>query len=574
MVQKGIHHLKITKKIIKMKKIIKFMIASMMSMPILALMGCSSAEDAIVPEIPEASKMLKMTLNVENMKTRMVAIDEVDSKSQFSYEWQVGDTLRIYDPTTKKQSILVATTSGNPATFEGNIPSTDINNGDEVSLISSNCVINTADGTASVNISNQIGTLSQVTRHTMFYGKTTATKTGDNITLGTCQLEQKMAILRMNCIFRTADVNYSKLVAFSIVDSNGASVFSKEATCNLSTGNITKTSTLKSYVRATFNEVQQPTVVEGHADYSSAKVYLVVVPAAFPTSVTVNAFSTNAVTYNENMSFSSLTLNPNDVQPINVNYCKSTTAHEPAISCPGFMFSLSPGEVIAYRNSSSDPWQYKFASDQGDVRGMDTMQSDTYGIYFTWGSVNPMDVRHKVVATETIVNAVGYSPSTFQDVASRCGDGKWRMPTSDEMTEMLNSIKSANKYEGKFTDGGDVNGVFVGTNVQPTQAEQNNYFFFPYTGDLHYSGTSNPVTMNDGKNILYFATPPLYSKPTIAATDNRNISLWCSDGTNIISKGYNMAYRLQYNFSSNDVTINNVDTRQAGYGRIVRGVRY
>jgi hypothetical protein len=570
-----------------MKGIIRLGVALLMAMPPLALTGCSSAEDAadpVTPETPETPEMLKMTLSVENRQTRMIAHDDIDnSKGTFSYEWQVGDTLRLYDPATKKQGIVIATTAGNPATFEGTIASTDINDGDKVSLISSNCVINTADGTASVNIANQVGTLDQVTRHTMFYGTTKATKTGTEMTLGTCSLEQKMAILRMNCIFNSE--TYAKLAAFSMVDAAGAAVFSKEATCDLTTGDITKTSTLKPYVRATFNEIQQPAAITDHDGYYAAKVYLVVVPAALP-AVTVNAFCSNTVTYNENMDLSSITLKPNDVQPVTVNYCKSTTKHENAISCPGFMFSLSPGVVIAYRNSIADAWQYKFGADQGDVRGMDTKQSDTYGIYFTWGSVNPMDVRHEVVEPKTIVDAVGYSPSTFQDVAAKCGDGKWRMPTSAEMTEISNAIKASHKYEGKFKDGGDVNGVFVGTNTQPTQADQNNYFFFPYTGDLHYTGNKNPVAMTDGKNILYFATPPLYSKETVADTDNRNISLWCgSDGTEALDatkakSGFYMAYRLQYNFAAEKnptaypLITNGVETRQAGYGRVIRGVRY
>ena len=238
-----------------MKGIIRLGVALLMAMPPLALTGCSSAEDAadpVTPVTPETPEMLKMTLSVENRQTRMIAHDDIDnSKGTFSYEWQVGDTLRLYDPATKKQGIVIATTAGNPATFEGTIASTDINDGDKVSLISSNCTIDTQNGTASVNIANQVGTLDQVTRHTMFYGTTTATKTGTEMTLGTCTLEQKMAILRMNCIFNSD--TYAKLAAFSMVDAAGTSVFSKEATCDLTTGAITKTSTLKPYVRATFN---------------------------------------------------------------------------------------------------------------------------------------------------------------------------------------------------------------------------------------------------------------------------------------------------------------------------------
>jgi hypothetical protein len=562
----------------RMKRIIRLGVALLMATPLLALTGCSSADDAVDPVTPETPKMLKVTLSVDNQQTRMIANDDVDGAGTFSYEWQKGDVLRIYDPTTKKQSTLTATTSGNPATFEGTVVSGDINNGDQVSLISSNCTIDTQNGTASVDISSQVGTLDQVTRHTMFYGTSKATISSEGINLGTCQLEQKMAILRMNCIFNSE--TYAKLAAFSIVEANKTAVFSKAATCNLTTGAITQTSDMKPYVRATFNEIQQPAAITGHDGYYSTKVYLVVVPDKFPTNVTVNAFCSNTVTYNDNMSFSDLTLKANDVQPITVNYCKSTTVHENAISCPGFMFSLSPGVVIAYRNSTADAWQYKFGADQGDVRGMDTQQSDTYGIYFTWGSVTPMDVRHTVVATSTTVDAVGYSPTTFQDVAAKCGDGKWRMPTSAEMTEILNAIVVANKVEGKFKDGGDVNGVFVGTNVQPSKEKQNNFFFFPYTGDLHYKGTTNPVTMTDGKNILYFATPPLYSKVTIDSIDNRNISLWCGkNGSEIYDANskYYMAYRLQYNFNSKvnpNTYKNDVSTRQAGYGRVIRGVRY
>jgi hypothetical protein len=80
----------------RMKRIIRLGVALLMATPLLALTGCSSADDAVDPVTPETPKMLKVTLSVDNQQTRMIANDDVDGAGTFSYEWQKGATYCAY----------------------------------------------------------------------------------------------------------------------------------------------------------------------------------------------------------------------------------------------------------------------------------------------------------------------------------------------------------------------------------------------------------------------------------------------------------------------------------------------
>ena len=106
-------------------------------------------------------------------------------------------------------------------------------------------------------------------------------------------------------------------------------------------------------------------------------------------------------------------------------------------------------------------------------------------------------------------------------------------------------------------------GRYVGTTAQPTIADQDRYFFFPYAGDLHNSSYSDNYKFTVNGNTFYYGTPAAYA----VGSTGGNISIWTSTPDTD-----NKAYRLQYNPASPSTS--DVSSRVGTFGRVIRGVRY
>lgn len=577
----------------------KIFLTLIVSISVLSLSCCSSDENLVDTKTTENVNKIQVSFDadVESVSTRVLTTDGLDdTPPTFSSTWEEGDQLVAYDVNTKAQCILTASSSGKSVRFTGymepikgadGLEGPAMHDKDQIALVSTNCSIDATNGTATLTMSNQKGTIKSIESKALLYGSTTAVVSGSSASLKSCTIQQKMAIIRLQCLF--ADKNAATLAAFSMTDESSATSlpFASSATCNLSKGTITydNASTHHNYLRATFDELQQPTekIYDGKTYYLT-NIYMVMAPTTLPSELTMNAYSLGNITYKEKINLTNaVTLTSGDVQPVRINYLVGAKT-EPAISCPGFDFSLSPGQVIAYRDNETAPWQYKFASEQGGVIDIKTEtfnsyditnQCKTFGCYFTWGSVDPMDVLYTYkdnTGKNQEHSAVGYDTKTFQDVASKCGDGKWRMPTKGEAELILAALVAGKQYEGYFQDGRMVYGRYVGTNTQPTKENQDHYFFFPYVGDLHYKDKKTEKAFTYNEITVYYGTPAAYLDNN---KDYHQISLWTSAyGTELDdNKTVTGGYRLQYNPANSKIS-SSVKPREVGYGRIIRGVRY
>lgn len=561
-----------------MEIIKKTIIGALALAQVLSFCGCTKDSSIIAPDTP-SKQLMKITLNASQptkAKQRITITDGIDTATPtFVSEWEKGDSMRVYDQSTHATGVLYAQSAGRSVEFDGTM--SNVNTGDVMTLVSGNATINTTDGTAAFDITHQKGSLNDLGEKGFFYGTTTATVADNQITLAACTVDKKLAIVRFACYF--TDQAAATLAAFSA--SSAQATINKLFSCNLTTGELTPTASTAdddTYLRATFDNLQAPTAeVHNGTTYYVNHVYMTMLPGQFPADLVVNAYSRGNITYKTALSLgSTLTLNAGDVQPINVNYTTSDVVTEPAISCPGFEFSMSPGLVYAYRNSTSDAWSYKFLPKQGDVATALSSQSDLGGCYFVWGSVDPTEVFHYY--NNTHINAVSHTTANFQDVSSLCGDHKWKMLTKVQAEALMAVLDKNNKTAGSYTftdENGTqqvVYGMYLGTSTQPSVANQDDYFFFPSTGDLYNKhSTKQPSfpasgTFN-GYKFLY-GTSPTYSDAT---AQNRQISFW----TSTYGSKTGQAYRIQYNTVPTTQIPNDVETtREVTFGRVVRGVRY
>ena len=153
---------------------------------------------------------------------------------------------------------------------------------------------------------------------------------------------------------------------------------------------------------------------------------------------------------------------------VNVSY-NSSNARTANISIYGVKYDLG-GKVIVVKQEAWEPVSEEYAVDLGlSVKwascNVGASRPEDYGSYFAWGEISSKDSYYDHNCTTYGVNIGDISGNSAYDVVVVNWGGSWRMPTSEEMQELVNDCTwewtSVNNVNGMRVTGLNGNSIFL-----------------------------------------------------------------------------------------------------------------
>ena len=166
---------------------------------------------------------------------------------------------------------------------------------------------------------------------------------------------------------------------------------------------------------------------------------------------------------------------------------------------------------------------------------------EEYGGYYAWGATTTgPDYRHSPATFNWDVNSTGKLgdiASTESDVATVLWGESWKMPTKDEMEELLTKCSWEHVYMN-----GTYGFIVRGVKVNDDRDCSKNFIFLP-CADNHFSSSTsypNPLVpfpvFGEGKHCFYWTSTRDESNTNFVNKDTYAYSLSITNNDNIITK--------------------------------------
>ena len=445
--------------------------------------GCSSDEEAVSQSAPQTGKFT-LTVRAEKQGgTRALAVTDVDGDGidDIQATWTAGDEVQVYDATTGEAltGVLTAQGSGASTLLTGTVEGT-VSVGDALRLTF-----------LSDDYSSQDGTLQYIAQHCDYAEAT--------VTVGA--VDNGEVTPTGNAEF----VNAQTIVCFTLTDVTGAPLSASALTVDYTTGSVT----LADIPSSTYT-----------ANGGTGVLFVALPPVSQQTVTLTATVGDDTYTY---ATSSAVTLTAGQYQPISVTMAKET----PAVTHEYVDLGLPSGTLWATCNIGADsPEDYGLYFAWGETTGYTGDTSD--GRNFFWPSYEYCNGSNTTLTK--YCNNSSYGDNGFTDdltelvpeddaATANWGSG-WRMPTIEQLEELVNSSYTTTEW----TTVNDVYGLKITSKMS---GHVGNFIFLPAAGYRY-----NSSLYNAGSRGSYWSRTIGASIPTHARRLSFNSSGVYTDSDN------------------------------------------